>query len=135
MFDQPRLHFPGDDYFNEEADARELVTECRLLLGEPVDTFLGRSQYRSHSLGQNSRPQPGSTDSDQLALVEQHVAKGETHIGHQEQIVAKLDSSGLQTDQAIRLLENLRRIQEEHIAHRNRLLRSGGKFPIAYPEA
>jgi hypothetical protein len=58
-----------------------------------------------------------------LEEAERHVVLGERHIADQERRVAELDRGGHDTTDARRLLDNFRTLQEQHIEHRNRLLR------------
>ena len=58
-----------------------------------------------------------------LAKAEKNVVLGERHVEHQEQIVADLDRDGHDTSQALALLAVFRRLQAEHVAHRDLLLR------------
>jgi hypothetical protein len=62
-----------------------------------------------------------------LALAEKAVIEGERHIQHQEQVVAELDRDGHDTREALALLATFRRIQAEHVAHRDFLLRKLGQ--------
>lgn len=58
-----------------------------------------------------------------LAQAEKAVIEGERHIQHQERVVAELDRDGHDTREALALLAAFRRIQAEHVAHRDFLLR------------
>lgn len=60
---------------------------------------------------------------DHLALAEKAVAEGERHIGREEQMIADLDRGGHDTKLACETLATLRRMQSEHVAHRNLLLK------------
>ncbi len=57
-----------------------------------------------------------------LAIAEKAVEQGERHIRREEQMIADLDRAGHDTKLALEVLATYRRIQVEHIAHRNRLL-------------
>ena len=57
-----------------------------------------------------------------LAIAEKAVAVGEQHILDQERRVAELDWDGHDTKRALATLANFRRMQAEHVAHRNLLL-------------
>ncbi len=68
-----------------------------------------------------------------LALAEKAVIEGERHIQHQEQVVAELDRDGHDTREALALLATFRRLQAEHVAHRDFLLRKLGQPPRLQP--
>ena len=63
------------------------------------------------------------TELAHLATAEKAVSDGERHIQHQEQIVAELDRDGHDTKEALALLATFRRIQTQHVAHRDFLLK------------
>jgi hypothetical protein len=58
-----------------------------------------------------------------LQEAERHVATGERHIAEQERRIAELDRNGHDTSQARTLLETFRALQNEHVAHRDHILR------------
>ncbi len=58
-----------------------------------------------------------------LAIAEKAVADGERHIEREERMIADLDRGGHDTKLARTVLETYRRMQVEHIAHRNTLLK------------
>jgi hypothetical protein len=58
-----------------------------------------------------------------LEEAERHVAEGAERIGKQVRRIAELDRKGRDLGLALRLLENFRAIQFEHLAHRDRILR------------
>jgi glutamine synthetase adenylyltransferase len=60
---------------------------------------------------------------DHLAIAEKAVAKGERHIEREEQLIADLDRAGHDTKHARETLANFRRMQAEHVAHRDLLLK------------
>ena len=76
---------------------------------------------------------------DHLALAEKAVADGERHIAREEQMIADLDRHGHSGDTklACETLAALRRMQAEHIAHRNLILKmlkqDGSSDPIFRP--
>ena len=74
---------------------------------------------------------------DHLALAEKAVAEGERHIERDEQMISDLDRGGHDTVLARAMLETLRRMQAEHVAHRNLLLKMLGEHrgsdPIFQP--
>jgi hypothetical protein len=55
---------------------------------------------------------------------EQHIAVGSSHIEQQEQIVADIDSAGRDSAGARELLAALRHLQDQYIAHRDRIIKS-----------
>ena len=57
-----------------------------------------------------------------LEMADRHLAEGGERITRQEALVATLDRDGHDTTEARRLLESLRRMQEEGIKHRLRIL-------------
>src|SRR5579883_3437661 len=59
---------------------------------------------------------------DHLALAEKAVAQGQQHIDREEQMIADLDRGGHDTRLARETLATLRRMQAEHVAHRNLIL-------------
>jgi hypothetical protein len=58
-----------------------------------------------------------------LAIAEKAVAEGERHIRREERMIADLDRGGPDTKLALAVLATYRRMQAEHVAHRNRLLK------------
>jgi hypothetical protein len=60
---------------------------------------------------------------DHLAIAEKAVAAGERHIAREEQMIAELDRDGHDTSLALATLANYRRMQAEHVAHRDLLLK------------
>ena len=63
---------------------------------------------------------------DHLALADREVADGESHIAREEQMVSDLDRGGHDTKLALETLATYRRMQAEHIAHRNSLQNFAG---------
>lgn len=59
---------------------------------------------------------------DHLALAEKAIQEGERHIIREEQMLADLDRGGHDTKRAWETLAALRRMQGEHVAHRNLIL-------------
>ena len=59
---------------------------------------------------------------DHLALAEKAIAEGDRHIDREEQMIADLDRGGHDTRLARETLATLRRMQAEHVAHRNLIL-------------
>jgi hypothetical protein len=53
-----------------------------------------------------------------LAMAERHIAEGERHIVHQEELLTSLELKGLPTKQAEKLLAVLNETQAEHLKHR-----------------
>ena len=76
---------------------------------------------------------------EHLALAEKAVLDGEHHIEREEQMIADLERGGHSEDVALarEVLETLRRMQDEHLAHRNLLLKmlqqGGSDDPIFRP--
>ena len=77
-----------------------------------------------------------------LAIAEKAVADAERHILQQEARVAELDRDGHDTKRALATLAVFRRLQAEHVAHRDLLLQiikldrartQTGKSPIFRP--
>ena len=66
------------------------------------------------------------TDLAHFASAEKAVIEGERHIQHQEQVVAELDRDGHNTAEALALLATFRKIQAQHVPHRDFLLRNLG---------
>ena len=58
-----------------------------------------------------------------LAIAERAVLKGDRHIAREEQMIAELDRDGHDTKLALATLANYRRMQAEHVAHRDLLLK------------
>lgn len=58
-----------------------------------------------------------------LAIADKAVASGERHILLQERRVAELDRDGHDTKQALATLAIFRRLQVEHVAHRDLILK------------
>ncbi|HVU29188.1 MAG TPA: hypothetical protein VHE36_02200 [Sphingomicrobium sp.] len=56
-----------------------------------------------------------------LELVERHVAQGEQHIIRQEELISRLRSRGLPTEEAEKLLKGFQESLHEHRAHRDRI--------------
>jgi len=54
---------------------------------------------------------------------EQHIAVGSSHIEQQEQIVADVDSEGRDGAAERELLTALRHMQDQYIAHRDRIIK------------
>jgi hypothetical protein len=61
--------------------------------------------------------------SDHLALAERNIAESERHIAREEQMISDLERGGHDTKLALETLANYRRMQAEHVAHRNTLLK------------
>ena len=73
-----------------------------------------------------------------FAIAEKAVADGEHHIEREEQMLADLDRAGHDTKQARETLAIFQRMQAEHVAHRNLLLKllqqqGGSPDPIYRP--
>jgi hypothetical protein len=58
-----------------------------------------------------------------LAEAEQHVAQGKRHIAEQEDRLAELKRRGYDTTTARELLDNFYALQEQHVQHRDRILK------------
>jgi hypothetical protein len=58
----------------------------------------------------------------QLEQAQSHIALGQRHIDRQIEIVSDLERKGYPTGQAYLLLATFRQSQEEHEAHRARIL-------------
>ena len=67
------------------------------------------------------------TELAHFAHAEKVVIEGERHIQHQEQVIAELDRDGHDTGGARALLAMFWRIQAQHVAHRDFLLRKLGE--------
>lgn len=52
-----------------------------------------------------------------LEMVEHHVAQGERHIVLQEELISRLRSRGLPTEEAEKLLEDFRTTLQQHRDH------------------
>ncbi len=63
------------------------------------------------------------TELAHLAIAQKAVANGERHILDQERRVAELDRDGHDTKRAMATLVIFRRLQAEHVAHRDLLLK------------
>ena len=59
---------------------------------------------------------------EHLAEAERHIALGSSHIERQEQIVADIDSQRRDGTAARELLRALRQMQDQYVAHRDRIL-------------
>jgi hypothetical protein len=59
-----------------------------------------------------------------LGMVERHLVAGERHIERQREIIARLRSRGLKTDQTEYLLKLFEQVQETHATHKRLLLRT-----------
>lgn len=59
-----------------------------------------------------------------LEETERHIAQGERHIAEQEQRIAELYRDGHDVADAEALLELLLETQDQHIAHRDRILKA-----------
>jgi negative regulator of genetic competence, sporulation and motility len=57
-----------------------------------------------------------------LEMVDRHIAQGERHVTQQEELVARLRSHGLPTDEAENLLEEFRALLLQHREHRRVML-------------
>jgi hypothetical protein len=58
---------------------------------------------------------------DHLALAEEHVALGLTHIAKQHEIIADLERTGGDTAMALEVLKTFESMQAAHVADRDRL--------------
>ena len=54
-------------------------------------------------------------------MVDDHIAQGERHIIRQEELISRLRSRGLPTDEAESLLRRFRETLHEHREHRDRI--------------
>jgi hypothetical protein len=57
-----------------------------------------------------------------LAQAERHIASGIRHFTKQEQIIADLDRGGHDAAVALQLLTTFRNMQDDLVAHRDRIL-------------
>ena len=64
-----------------------------------------------------------NTELAHLAIAEKAGAQGERHIQRQEERVAELDRDGHDTKRALSTLAVFRKMQAEHVAHRDLLLK------------
>lgn len=62
-----------------------------------------------------------------LRMVNDHIAQGETHVIHQEELISRLRARGLPTDKAEDLLEEFRATLHQHREHRTLMARSMGE--------
>ncbi|MCP3400198.1 hypothetical protein [Bradyrhizobium sp. CCGB20] len=60
---------------------------------------------------------------DRQAEARRHVALGERHIAEQEDRITELAANGHDTTESRKLLENFYGLQQQHVQHRDRLLR------------
>jgi hypothetical protein len=60
---------------------------------------------------------------DHLAIGQRAISNGERHIQREEQAIADLDRAGHDTSLARDMLATFRRVQAEHVAHRNLILK------------
>ena len=58
-----------------------------------------------------------------LTEAERHIVEGQRHIAQQERLIAHLQDQGHDTATARTLLASFRLSQEQHVAHRDRILR------------
>lgn len=61
-----------------------------------------------------------------LQMVDDHIAQGEKHVIHQEELISRLRARGLPTDRAEDLLEEFRQTLHQHREHRTLMVRSMG---------
>lgn len=61
-----------------------------------------------------------------LEMVDRHIAQGERHVSQQEELVERLRSHGLPTEQAELLLEEFRSLLVQHREHRAIMLHDVG---------
>jgi hypothetical protein len=59
-----------------------------------------------------------------LAIAEKAVAQGERHIQREEEMIAELDRAGHDTKQALTMLATYRKLQAQHVAHRDQILKA-----------
>ncbi len=64
-----------------------------------------------------------------LAEAEKRLALGEQHIARQERLVAELDRDGHDTKEAFALLTTFRKLQAQHVAHRDLILSALERAP------
>ncbi|HEX8839517.1 MAG TPA: hypothetical protein VF750_03490 [Sphingomicrobium sp.] len=62
-----------------------------------------------------------------IQMVDKHIAQGERHIVQQEELISRLRSRGLPTDQAEELLAEFEATLHEHRSHRTLMLSSMGE--------
>jgi hypothetical protein len=62
-----------------------------------------------------------------LEMVNKHIAQGERHIVQQEELITRLRSKGLPTDQAEELLAEFEATLHEHRSHRTLMMTSMGE--------
>jgi len=76
---------------------------------------------------------PRAIQLEHLAEAERHIGLGSSHIERQEQIVADIDSQRRDGTAARELLRALRQMQDQYVAHRDRILhwRSNGPPQLA----
>jgi hypothetical protein len=51
----------------------------------------------------------------ELEMTERHVREGEKHIARQREIIAEFTAKGFPTEEAERLLQNLKDLQRQHV--------------------
>jgi hypothetical protein len=94
-------------------------------------------RYKHHTICLKVAPMNRQMELDHLAVAERAVLLGERHIQREEQMISDLDRGGHDTRQALTLLATYRKMQAEHIAHRNRILemlqRDGNNGAILTP--
>jgi uncharacterized coiled-coil protein SlyX len=69
------------------------------------------------------------TFQERLEAAERRITEGERSIARQEQIIAKLDSTGRSTETARMVLATLRKTQRLHIRDRDSILRGQQAAP------
>lgn len=62
-----------------------------------------------------------TTVETELEMVERHIRAGERHVAHQQELIAWLSERGHPTEEAEKLLSNLRDLQRLHREHFDRL--------------
>jgi hypothetical protein len=60
---------------------------------------------------------------EHLAMANKHVETGERHVRRQRELIAELERDGHDTASARQLLEQFEKLQEMHIADRDRIQR------------
>lgn len=65
--------------------------------------------------------------SQELAMVERHIAMGKRVIAQQEALVKRLQDKGVDNDQAKRTLDQFEQTQRMHLQHWDKLLQTSDK--------
>lgn len=64
---------------------------------------------------------PTSADETELEMVRRHISQGEGHLAGQRALIARIEASGLPTEEAEALLVTFEATQEQHGTHLARI--------------